>query len=542
MIIYYIMFGFSSSLMFGLAIVVSVVNTILLVLMSYRILLVFQQSGYRVRPFANWIMDKRTKLFIRLFSLALLSFGLMAIKNILFYMHLDNMYIPVVGVIFYIALGSVLIWDTSRQLKKIPLKRTPRLVRLGLVMMLLFFVISFFLVWLGSTIINAWVGFALIAITPLLLPEILLLSHYVIYPIEAMVRRQFITRAKRKLFSGTYENLVRIGITGSYGKTSCKDILATMLSKKFKVAKSPNSFNTPMGFSKTVNEVLEPNHEVLIMEMGLRFVNDIGTLCDLFKPQHGLLTSIGTAHIETMVTEQAIKIEKAKLVQALPKSGIAVLGQSCKEIFDELELENKHFVNSKDIKNIKVTKEGSQFELFGILCKTKLLGHHNIQNIATCAKLAKELGVEPELIAQAISELEPTPHRLQLVNAQNGVIILDDSYNASEQGTHAALEVLSMFNDAEKRVVQTPGIVELGPYSESINTNFAKRIAKVATDVIIVNDANKQVLMCGLEDAGFDKERIFQAKSLDDAMKLYQSILKSGDVLLLANDLPDLFN
>jgi len=533
--------------MFGAALLVAAVNTVLLVIMSYRILLVFQQAGYRVKPFVKWLFDSRAKFFIRLFGLSFISFGLMALKNVLFYIHLDNLYWPIIGVLFYILFSSILIWDARRQKKKIPLKWTPRVMRLTAGIAVFVFAFSFLLLWLGQVIINHWVGFALITITPMLLPDFMLKAHFVLWPYEAYVKQGFVRRAQRKLHSREHKKLIRIGITGSYGKTTCKNILAAMLAKKYKVAVSPASYNTPMGFARTVNEVLREDHQVLIMEMGLRYAHDIQEMCDLVKPHHGLLTSIGTAHIETMGSREAIKIEKAKLVHALPPDGTAVLnGESllCRQVYDELELENKH-LTTLTAKDIRITETGCKFMLYEIECETKLLGRHNVENIIMCAQMAYELGVTPAQIAWAISELEPVPHRLQLTKSYNGVIILDDSYNATVQGTAAALEVLMLFRDdktGRKLVVQTPGIIELGETGDEANFNYAKEIAKVASDVIVVNETNKKPLLEGLKDAEFPTERTHVAKTLDDAMALYPTLLRPGDVILLANDLPDLFN
>jgi len=540
------MIGFSSPLMFGLALGVSLINTGLLLLMSLRLLQAFQQCTYRPRQFLRWIFDGRARLFVRLGSLSIISFGLIAVKNVLFYVHLDNLYFPIIGFVLYVGLGGVLVYDGFRQRAKVPLRWTPRVVRLVVVTAIVSFAFTFLFVWLGAAIIPwGWMGFAFVSVTPLLLPDFILKAHLLLFPVEAAIRQKFIRRAKKKLNSSQFENLVRIGITGSYGKTSVKNILAKMLEKKFVTAVSPASFNTPMGFAKTVNDVLQPEVEVLIFEMGLRYTRDIAYLCKLFKPQHGILTSIGTAHIETMGSQDAIKHEKSQLVHALPQDGIAVLNGAsplCEEVFEELKLERKFLTGLEDAKSISVTAEGCEFELFGIKCRTKLLGRHNIENIAMCARLAYELGVTPEQIAEAVGELEPTPHRLQLISADNGVIILDDSYNATAQGTQAALEVFGLFAAATRRVVQTPGIVELGKHAYETNFNYGQAIAAVATDVIVVNQANREALIAGLSAGKFDASRIHVVNSLQEAIALYPIILSAGDVLLLANDLPDLFS
>jgi len=154
-----------------------------------------------------------------------------------------------------------------------------------------------------------------------------------------------------------------------------------------------------------------------------------------------------------------------------------------------------------------------------------------------CAIMANKLGVAPSDIAKAIEELDTIPHRLELIKAENGVLILDDSYSASAGGTEAALEVLALFKG--QKVVMTPGLVELGRYSDEANFKFGVRMAKVADKVIIVNDTNKTAINDGLQSQGFAEDNIYFAKTLNDAKGIYSGILKPGDVLLIENDLPD---
>jgi len=319
-----------------------------------------------------------------------------------------------------------------------------------------------------------------------------------------------------------------------------------MLSEKYNVAVSPASFNTPMGFTKTVNNILD-GHDVMIFEMGARYAGDISYLVRLFKPTYGILTGIGLQHIDTMKTIEVIKQTKSVLVKSLPKeNGVAVINgdnEKCREVFKELDLENK-FLSSieKMIKDLSITQNGCVFKLQlkdskPVQCTTKLLGRHNIENILMCAIMANNLGVPVSDIAKAIEKLEPTPHRLELIKAPNGVLILDDSYNASEGGSLAALEVLALFKG--QKVVMTPGLVELGSRSSKENFKLGARIAKVADKVIIVNEVNKQPINDGLLSQKFAQDCIFFAKNLDEAKKIYSVFLKPGDVLLIENDLPD---
>lgn len=546
------MLSFPSSGQLTLAIFVSVANAIVLLCCSLRCLHIFQLGGYRTRGFLTWLSDRKSKFHIRLFSLSALSFGSMFVVNILFYNpHFKGIeYLGYLGMIFYFYLALVFILDTNRVRTKISLKFTQRVKRLMLLMTFMFFILSYLAIWLGS--MHSVIRFSLIAVIPSILPFLMLFCNSLLWPVEASIRAWYRIRARAKLRRAEYKHLIRIGVTGSWGKTSCKNILAKMLSKKYNVAASPSSFNTPMGFAKTVNNILD-GHDVLIFEMGARYPRDIKYLCRLFKPRYGILTGIGPQHIDTMKRIDVIKRTKSDLVNSLPKqTGIAIINgdnEKCLEVFAELKLENK-FVSSINetekaeawVEDLRVTSEGCTFKLFikeskPVKCKTKLLGLHSIENILMCAILANKLGVEASEIASVIEELEPTPHRLELTKAENGVLILDDSYNASPGGTEAAMKVLSLFEG--QKIVMTPGIVELGSFADEENFKFGVRMAKVADAVIIVNDINKAAISDGLLSQGFSEKNIYFAKTLQDAKEIYSGILKPGDILLIENDLPD---
>jgi UDP-N-acetylmuramoyl-tripeptide--D-alanyl-D-alanine ligase len=436
---------------------------------------------------------------------------------------------------------------------KVSLKLTARVKRLVVLLFVASFAVTWVFVWLGSMV--SILGFTVVGLTPLLLPVLLLLCNFLLWPTEEWIRAGYLSRAKKKLARPEFSNLIKIGITGSWGKTSCKNILAAMLSEKYSVAASPSSFNTPMGFTKTVNNILSPGNEVLIFEMGARYVGDIKYLCRLFNPTHGIMTGIGPQHIETFGSIENIKRAKGDLLHSLPPGGIAVTNgdnEKCCEVFAELKSENKYkstFDKSGGgegyVSDISVTHEGCNFMLHlggrgktqAVRCTTRLLGKHNIQNILMCAIMANKLGITPAQIAAAVARLSPTPHRLELIRAENGILVLDDSYNASPAGTVAALEVLSLFKGA--KVVLTPGLVELGTRGAEENFKFGARLASVADKVIVVNELNKSAIVDGLNSQSYSAENIFTAASLDDAKQIYSKLLKKGDVLLIENDLPD---
>lgn len=333
-------------------------------------------------------------------------------------------------------------------------------------------------------------------------------------PWENAINRGFVRRAKRQL--AALPHLIKIGITGSYGKTSVKNILAQMLSVKYRVVASPASFNTPLGFARTVNQHLTPDTQVLIMEMGARHPGEIREMCELVKPDHGIITSIGACHLETFGDIVTVAQTKAELFASLPATGLAITDADnpwCREL--------KH-------PNLRlVTYPEPPYQ-------TPLLGQHNQKNIALCATLARELGIDETAINQVVAQLAPTPHRLQKIVAPNGIIILDDSYNANPTSVASALAVLNQATG--KKVVQTPGLVEQGTNSAAAHRELCAQIAAVADAVIVVGELNKAYFQDGLRDF---QGQVFYAADREAAKKIYPHLLTSGDTLLIANDLPE---
>jgi UDP-N-acetylmuramoyl-tripeptide--D-alanyl-D-alanine ligase len=245
---------------------------------------------------------------------------------------------------------------------------------------------------------------------------------------------------------------------------------------------SRDSFNTPMGFARTINEDIKPDTEILIMEMGARKRGDIREMCKLVKPQYGIITGIGPAHLETFKTIENIRKEKYVLAEYT-------------ETIDTAETKNYN---------------------------TKLLGEHNQRNIALCMEIAKKLNVH------TLPDLKPIPHRLELIETNN-IKILDDSYNSNPVSAKCALDVLRTFQG--KKLVQTPGFVEQGTNQYQSNYNLGKQIAAVADKIIIVGQLNKKALLDGIDN----QKPTFFAQTREDAKQYYTDF----DILLIENDIPN---
>ena len=344
-------------------------------------------------------------------------------------------------------------------------------------------------------------------------------------------------------------DLIKIGITGSSGKTSTKFVLRDILSQKYRVLASPASFNTPMGLSRVINEQLRDEHQVFIAEMGARHVGDIKELCELVRPKYGLLTSVGPQHLETFGSIENIAGTKYELIEALPKDGVAFFssdGSYVDRLFAKCECEKYRVGFNPDRQpymlatDLEVGPQGSRFTLkcadgTSMRCRTRLLGRHNIQTIALCAAVAHKLGLTMEEIARGVRVIEPIEHRLQLI--PGAMTVIDDAFNSNPAGSQEALNVLSGFPG--RRIIVTPGMVEQGKREDELNYAFGTQMVNCVDVAILVGPNHTRPILQGLVDSGFSREDIHVVSNLDDASALLRVIGRAGDTVLFENDLPD---
>lgn len=396
--------------------------------------------------------------------------------------------------------------------------------------------------------LGCFVASILSALPVCLLPQWIALAALLRQKPEQRINQRFIDDAVRIIEQR--KDLLRIGITGSYGKTSTKFILGTILKEKYNVLVPPSSYNTPMGVTRVIREMLNEEHEVFVCEMGARRCGEIKELCDIARPKYGILTSIGNQHLETFGSFENIQKTKYELMQALPSDGKGFFpadGGPCQELYQQHQGPKCLFGLTDDCDvqaiHLDVGPFGSEFDLkikdAGIVhCTTQLLGKHNIMNVLGCAAAAYELGLSLEQISAGIQKAEPVEHRLQLINPNNGTLVIDDAFNSNPNGTKAAMEVLSMYTQFRKICV-TPGMVELGEKEEEENEAFGERMAAVCQFVILVGQTRAIPIKRGLLKAGFPEENIFVGDNLDQATEILGALIRPGDVVLFENDLPD---
>lgn len=401
----------------------------------------------------------------------------------------------------------------------------------------------------------------------------LTIANLLLYPLERSIHGAYFLSAKKRI--KTLQPKV-IGITGSYGKTSTKYILHQILSQKFNALMTPDSYNTPMGICKVIRGDLTAEHEIFIVEMGAYKRGDIRELCNLASPQIGILTAVGPQHLERFKSIENIAKTKYELIESLPSGGLAVFNcdnEICAGLADRREqdgnpvlryatepfpvgagLSRPHGLGDPPptstaaltARNIQHTDAGLAFTIHTsddteTEIQTRLLGRHNVSNILAATAVAVECGMTLAEIRVAIANVEPVPHRLELTASEGNVTIIDDSFNSNPVGAKAALEVLTEIQGG-KKVLVTPGMVELGEREYEENKRLGEHAADVCDLVILVGPKRTTPILDGLKAVQYPNQQIIVALNLEEVKQHLATQVRAGDVVLFENDLPDSYN
>lgn len=522
---------------------------------STKYLHIMQLEGYKGNQYARW-MGKNiniTKSYKVEWIFILLAAVIFLITP--FVLTTSSIFKVFLGIYIFFILITVTTEKKVEQKKKMVF--TNRLIRLFIVVLIvttLENILIFYWAWgyvQNETIIQyneTVIGLlALIA----LMPFNILIANTINYPIEYLIQMRYKLSARKR--AKNLKSLKIIGITGSFGKTSTKNFVNVILSEKYNVLMTPASFNTPMGLCKVIRGDLNEANDVFIAEMGARYVGDIKELCNIVRPNIGIITSIGPQHLETFKTIDKIKNTKFEIIDALPKEGLAILNaddeQSMKGIGRvRTRLLTYGIENDADLKasNIKTSGLGTGFIINDkngneIECTTKLLGKHNVYNILAAVCAAVELGLNFKQIKSGIAKIQPVEHRLQIIPTNNGITVIDDAFNSNPVGSKMALDVISEISGGSKIII-TPGMVELGKEEYNLNKEFGKHIAKTCDFAILVGPKRSEPIVAGLREAGFAEEKIIITKNLNEATGKIGLFAKLGDIVLFENDLPDNYN
>ena len=378
------------------------------------------------------------------------------------------------------------------------------------------------------------------------------LANLLLYPVEASFRGYYLRSAARIL--DDYRPVV-IGVAGSYGKTSTKSILAQILSTRYPALATPRSFNTPMGLCRVIREQLKPDHRYFVAELGAYQRGEIRQLGKLVKPTIGILTAVGPEHLERFGSMENVREAEFEIVEALPSNGLAIFNgddPTCRELAARagcraiLAGGPDHDRREIWAEDVKLTSGGLRFSLchkdgHRAEVVTRLLGRHNVSNVLVAGLAALHCGLSFDELVAAIPQLDPIEHRLQLVPNDNGVVVIDDTYNSNPRGAAMALETLATFTGGRRYLV-TPGMIELADMQEEAHRDFGRLAARVCDGVILVGPKQTRAIADGLVEAGFRRERLIVTRNLAEASDKLKTLLRRGDAVLFENDLPDNYN
>ena len=432
---------------------------------------------------------------------------------------------------------------------KLPLKGTSRIKRL-FVTIVLIYGICIYLTLKVQGELHLFLMLTLLCLLLITIYYVVFIASIIDTPLNKLEYLYYFNKAKKKL--AEHKNLEVVGITGSYGKTSSKNILNEILSSKYIVRSTPKNYNTPYGLMITINNYLDKFDEILIAEMGAYTVGRIKNLCDFVHPKYGILTIIGEAHLETFGSRENIQKTKFELIESLPSDGLAVLNmddeyQTSYQLHNPVRVKWISIGNEKaDVyaTNVKCGSYGMSFDCHfngeKINLKTRILGSHNVYNILASIALALDMGIDISDIKNAVASLHATEHRLELKKVGN-MYMLDDAYNSNPIGASGALDVLSSMNGT--KVVVTPGMVELGQVEKEKNYEFGKKIATVADYCLLVGKKRTEVIYKAMVENGFNKDNIFILNRVVDAYSIINALKEDGKDIyaLFENDLPDIY-
>ncbi|WP_367732968.1 UDP-N-acetylmuramoyl-tripeptide--D-alanyl-D-alanine ligase [Balneola sp. MJW-20] len=528
---------------------------------------VFQQTGYKRNEYWDWMKQnwdaKVIPSDLGLFNIVLL---LMIWFESWVFSQVTATALSLVLFIYGIYwFGTVKRYKPEKEKK--PLVFTPRVIRLsGPLFLLAAFIPGSFLYMAYSGVMPfldlplpnyyvTFLSFDLLLLVfgwifgSILYPFWVLPASLITQPVEKSIQDGFKNDARRKLAS--MPDLKVIALTGSYGKTSTKFMIRDLLKERYNVCSTPGSYNTPMGICKVINNDLNSNHQVLILEMGARYAGNIGELCDIAQPDISVVTNVGFAHLETFGSQDVIAHEKGTLVRRLEKGGVAVLNADDPRVSvmgqdrDDI-LRIKAGLKDGDIRGSEVQygPAGMEFRVWTgdeeELFHTKLLGAHNAQNLLLAISVGKHLGLRLKTMALAARRMEPVEHRLEMKQAGD-LIVIDDAFNSNPVGAKNAVEILSSFKTG-KRIIITPGMVELGEIEYEENRKFGEAIGKAGLDhIYLVGKERSKAILEGIKITNGEADKVEVVESLFEANEKVRAIAHPGDVILYENDLPDLY-
>ena len=494
-----------------------IANLILLLLFYMHM---FQLNSYFLKKYGNWMKVNIKKILLRSINIIIPTLILLFNNNI-------------ARIISIIILAISILANLPKSKAKIPLKFTNRVIRM--------FITQAILITIICIISNNYITFGVLNIIAF---GLCIIANIINYPIEYGIRKHYINDAKKILKN--MPNLIVIGVTGSYGKTSVKNFLVKTLSAKYEVLTTPKNYNTTMGVVKTIREELKPIHQIFVCEMGATKIGDIKEICDIVNPKFGVITSIGPQHLESFKTIENIIKTKFELYDSVNKNGGITFLNYDNEYLAKQNRSNTlaYGINNEKLDynayNLKSSSQGLSFSINNVDFKTKLIGRHNIVNITGAIAVANYLEIPLDRLVPRVREFKNVEHRLQLISKGN-LNIIDDAYNSNPVSSKSAIDTLSEFDGT--KIIVTPGLIELGGDEEKYNFEFGEYMCDVCDYIFLVNSTISKYVLNGINSKKYNNDKIFMVNSPQEAvMQITNFGLNDKITVLLENDLPDNYN
>ncbi len=385
-----------------------------------------------------------------------------------------------------------------------------------------------------------------------LIPFLMLAANLALTPYENFVQKRYWDAARNKLDA---LKPTIVGITGSFGKTSVKHILGHILKTHAPTLVTPGSVNTPMGVTRIVREQLEDNHKFFVVEMGAYGVGSIERLCRLAPPDMGIITAVGHAHYERFKSIEAVAKAKFELAQAvLDKKGKIIVHEKPLDIeYAKIKTrENRaHFIVVGETPlsdaiieraeqlpeglRVFVRWNGDSFRL-----EAPLYGLHHAQNMALAFTAAVSLGIPAENAVTALKSVPQITHRLEVKRPGDGTTLIDDAFNSNPAGFASALDLLPVLGRQGRKILITPGMVELGEAHNEEHEKIGKKAGDICDVIIVVQGRRIPTFIQGARATGNGKQLV-EVDTFKQASVWLDQNRKDGDVILIENDLPDLY-
>lgn len=419
-----------------------------------------------------------------------------------------------------------------------------------------------FLIWTFKT--NESLQPALLLSFDIVSPLIISALVIIVQPFFVLVRGYTLRRARIKMQKVKELSKIKvIAITGSYGKTSTKEFLATILSKKYKVLKTNEHQNSEIGVARCILNDLKPSHQIFIAEIGAYNKGKVKEVCSMLKPEIGVVTGVNEQHLALFGSlDNLLSAEGGgELAQDLPKNGLLILNgdnKHCLNLFKKTEgtdspnkklysLSNKVIdsdiwadsvvVNKNSISFIAIDRSGEMMHF-----DARVLGKQSVQNLLGAILIAKELGMSFGQIADACRGIHQEQGGMTLKNAKHGIYVLDSSYSSNPDGVFADLDYLKVFDG--KKVIVMPCLIELGEKSPEIHRKIGRRIAEVCDLAVITSKDKFKDIRKGFDearDSGNNRRNIAKCLLCDNPQDVYSIVTlfcKSGDAVLLEGRVP----